>query len=384
MSRRSSVGTGLVAVALSLCACGAESAPRSDAAAIAATAAAPTAVHSGTVYAAGVGGHAAVVKVAIDPNDPVAPLRIAKLERLRLGDARNYAFHDVRIDRSRGRAGKLFWSTIAADEAGRYRYGRVDLASGRVECDVALPLPAGSAAPGYCGSGQSADKFLPVWMGMRGFVDVIDKDSCVLERRVYLDQIPGMPTSWSMAHGTNKKDFSTMTFALNLLDAAGAPLNQGMLVNVDMASLLAGAPVITAAGPAVQGPAKTTFFRQEWTADGGTMVQGGKAAFYRFDASLLEQCRYQLPIENGRQGETHDATIVPDSDYAVMQVRRWVDFGLSVPVLDGQLQLVRLSTCQPVGPPVSMCVACHDRNGSIRESPGLDSRYVSCGLDSTW
>jgi hypothetical protein len=367
-------------IALSLCACGAERAPRIDAA----SANAPAGAYAGHVYAAGVGGHAAVVKLSIDPGDAANPLRVAKLERIRLGDARDYGFHDVRIDRTRGRAGKLFWSTIAADSAGGYRYGRVDLASGRVECDVSIPLPAGSAAPGYCGSGQSADKFLPVWMGTRGFVDVIDKDTCVLEKRVHLDEIPGMPPHWSMAHGTNKKDFSEMTFSLNLLDAAGAALNQGMLVNVDMASLLAGAPVITAASPAVQGPAKTIFYRQEWTPDGTTLIQGGKAAFYRFDASLTEQCRGLLPMENGRQTETHDLTLVPNSDYAVMHLRRWLDFGLSVPVLDGQLQLVRVSTCEPVGSPVSMCVACHDKSGAVKEAPGLDGKYVSCGLDSTW
>jgi hypothetical protein len=151
-----------------------------------------------------------------------------------------------------------------------------------------------------------------------------------------------------------------------------------------MASLLAGAPVITAASAAVQGPAKTIFYRQEWTPDGTTLVQGGKAAFYRFDGSLTEQCRGLLPMENGRQTETHDLTLVPNSDYAVMHLRRWLDYGLSVPVLDGQLQLVRVSTCETVGSPVSMCVACHSKNGAVKEAPGLDAKYVSCGLDSTW
>jgi hypothetical protein len=367
---------------LSLCACGAENATPPDVAS--AAAAVPPGAYAGTVYAAGVGGHAAVVKLSVDPA-AASPLRISRLDRIRLGSAQDYGFHDVRIDRTRGRAGKMFWSTINADSTGGYRYGRVDLASGRVECDVHIALPAGSAAPGYCGSGQSPDKFLPVWMGTRGFVDVIDKDTCALERRVYLDEVAGMPPRWSMAHGTNKKDFSAMTIALNLLDpATGAALNQGMLVNIDMASLLAGAPVISAAGPAVQGPAKTIFYRQEWTPDGATLVQGGKAAFYRFDASLAEQCRGLLPMENGRQTETHDLTLVPNSDYAVMHLRRWLDYGLSVPVLDGQLQLVRVSTCETVGPPVSMCVGCHAKNGTIKESPGLDSKYVSCGLDSTW
>jgi cytochrome c553 len=370
-------------VVTALCACGGEHS-RAGAGTATAAATTPPGVYAGTIYAAGVGGHMAVASVSIDPNS-ANPLAITRLERIRLGNSTDYGFHDVRIDRTRGRAGKLFWSTIKADSAGGYRYGRVDLGSGRVDCEVQVALPTGSAAPGYCGSGQSANKFLPVWMGMRGFVDVIDKDTCVLENRVYLDTIPGFPARWNMAHGSNTKDFSAMTFAVNLLDpTTGAALNQGQLVNVDMASLLAGAPVITAIGPAVQGPPATTFFRQEWTPDGGTLVQGGKAAFYRFDASLTEQCRYQLPVENGHQGENHDAALVPDSDYAVMQMRRWVDYGLSVPVLDGQLQLVRLSTCEPVGNPVSMCVACHDRNGMVRESPGIDSRYVSCGVASVW
>jgi hypothetical protein len=382
MPRQPSI-PGLLFV-LSLCACGVEGAMRQGEAVASDAAAVPTGTYAGTVYAAGVGGHAAVVKISIDPN-AADPLRVARLDRIRLGSARDYGFHDVRIDRTRGRAGKMFWSTINADATGGYRYGRVDLASGRVDCDVRIELPAGSAAPGYCGSGQSADKFLPVWMGTRGFVDVIDKDSCVLERRVYLDEVAGMPPRWSMAHGTNKKDFSAMTVALNLLDpVTGAALNQGMLVNLDMASLLAGAPVITGTSPVVQGPAKTIFYRQEWTADGTTLVQGGKAAFYRFDAGLTEQCRGLLPLENGRQTETHDLTLVPGSDYAVMHLRRWLDLGLSVPVLDGQLQLVRVSTCETVGAPVSMCVACHDKNGAVREAPGLDSKYVSCGLDSAW
>ncbi len=375
---------GALVAALTLCACGAESESRVDPGTSSAAAALPAGMYAGKVYAAGVGGHMAVVNLSIDPNDTANPLTISRLDRIRLGASQDYGFHDVRIDRTRGRAGKLFWSTINADSAGGYRYGRVDLASGRVDCEVQIPLPAGSAAPGFCGSGQSADKYLPVWMGTRGFVDVINKDTCVLEKRVYLDQVPGMPPYWSMAHGTNTQDFSVMTFALNLLDSTGVLLNQGMLVNVDMASLLAGAPVILATGPAVQGPAKTTFFRQQWTPDQSTLVQGGKAAFYRFDRNLVEQCRYQLPIENGHQSENHDATLVPNSDYAVMQMRRWVDYGLSVPVLDGQLQLVKVSTCQPVGNPVSMCVACHSKNGMIKEAPGLDSKFISCGLESTW
>jgi hypothetical protein len=61
-----------------------------------------------------------------------------------------------------------------------------------------------------------------------------------------------------------------------------------------------------------------------------------------------------------------------------------MDYGLSVPVLDGQLQLVEVSTCRTVGPPVSMCAGCHSKNGMVKESPGLDSRWISCGLDSTW
>jgi hypothetical protein len=379
MARKLSPGSLVVAAAL--CACGGETEPRTVSTS---AASAPAGAYAGKVYAAGVGGHMAVVNLSVDPANEVAPLRVSRLERIRLGSAQNYGFHDVRIDRTRGRAGKLFWSTINADSTGGYRYGRVDLANGRVDCEVQIPLPAGSAAPGYCGSGQSADKYLPVWMGTRGFVDVIDKDTCVLEKRVYLDQIPGMPPYWSMAHGTNTKDFATMTISLNLLDASGVALNQGMLVNLDMASLLAGAPVITASGPAVQGPAKTIFYRQEWTPDASTLVQGGKAAFYRFDANLTEQCRGLLPLENGKQTETHDLTLVPDSDYAVMHLRRWMDYGLSVPVLDGQLQLVEVSTCRTVGPPVSMCAGCHSKNGMVKESPGLDSRWISCGLDSTW
>jgi hypothetical protein len=172
--------------------------------------------------------------------------------------------------------------------------------------------------------------------------------------------------------------------SLNLLDASGVALNQGMLVNLDMASLLAGAPVITTVGPAVRGPLKTIFYRQEWTPDGSTLVQGGKAAFYRFDANLTEQCRGLLPLENGKQTETHDLTLVPNSDYAVMHLRRWMNYGLSVPVRDGQLQLVKVSTCETVGAPVSMCVGCHNKNGMVKDSPGLDTRWISCGLDSTW
>jgi hypothetical protein len=382
MSKQLSVGSLVVAIAL--CACGAESEPGIDTGISTAAASVPPGAYVGKVYAAGVGGHMAVVNLSVDPNDTAAPLKVSKLDRIRLGSAQNYGFHDVRIDRTRGRAGKLFWSTINADAAGGYRYGRGDLASGRVDCEVQIPLPPRSAAPGYCGAGQSADQFLKVWMGTRGFVDVINKDTCAHEKRVYLDEIPGMPPYWSMAHGTNTKDFSTMTISLNLLDSAGVALNQGMLVNLDMASLLAGAPVITAVGPPVQGPAKTIFYRQEWTPDASTLVQGGKAAFYRFDANLTEQCRGLLPLENGKQTETHDLTLVPNSDYAVMHLRRWMDYGLSVPVLDGQLQLVKVSTCQTVGTPVSMCVGCHNKNGMVKESPGLDGRWISCGLDSTW
>ncbi len=377
MSKHAPFGS-LVVLAV-LCACS------QDSRVGASTAAVTTGVYTGTIYAAGAGGHAAVVSVSIDPTNATSPIDVTRLDKIPLGDSAHYNFHDVRIDRARGRAGKMFWSTIKADENGQYRYGRVDLYERNVDCDAAISMPPDVAAPGFCGSGQSADKFLPVWMGTRGFVDVINKDTCVHENRIYLDTIPGFPTNWNMAHGSNSKDFSVMTFAINLVDPiTHAALNQGQLVSVDMASLLAGAPVITAVSAPVQGPPKTTFFRQEWSQDRGTFIQGGKAAFYRFDGNLAEQCRYLLPTENGHQGENHDAVLIPGTDYAVMQMRRWVDYGFSLPVLDGQLQVIKLSTCQPVGSPVSMCVACHARNGVLKDEPGIDGKYVSCGLDSTW
>ncbi len=120
---------GLVVALAALCACGAERDPSTATAA----AVSPPAGIVGKVYAAGVGGHMAVASVAVDPGNAAAPLKISRLDRIRLGAGQDYGFHDVRIDRTRGRAGKVFWSTINADSTGGYHYGRVDLASGRVE-----------------------------------------------------------------------------------------------------------------------------------------------------------------------------------------------------------------------------------------------------------
>ena len=118
------VAVGSLVAAAMLSACGAEGERSATTAVSAAAATAPAGAFKGKIYAAGVGGHMAVVNLSIDPSNMANPLTVSRLERIRLGDAQSYGFHDVRIDRTRGRAGKLFWSTINADPSGGYRYGR--------------------------------------------------------------------------------------------------------------------------------------------------------------------------------------------------------------------------------------------------------------------
>lgn len=355
--------------------------------------------YTGTIYGAGQGGHLAVVDVTIDPSDTINPITVDSLQRIKLGNSpmskpEDYIFHDTRIDMTRGKSGKLFWSTIMPDSEGKFRYGRIDLQEKRVEYDIQMVPPSRSAAgspPGYCGSGQSADYYLPVWMGYEGFVDVIDKDTMNLVRRVFLDQTLPHP-NYRMAHGTNKDDFSQMTISKNFSSDVPGYDNTGKDVNLNMSDLLNGITTIENEGPPIQGPPGTVFFRQDWTPDGQYLLQAGRSFLLVLDSGLNEVCRYNLPVVNGKQVENHDITAVKNSGYGVMQQRRYIMRSGSA-VMDGQLQLVDISNCTPIGNPVSMCMGCHDKNNVERSQPNqqepggsirLTTPLVTCGIDSVW
>ncbi|HCZ10706.1 MAG TPA: hypothetical protein DHV16_00295, partial [Nitrospiraceae bacterium] len=110
-------------------------------------------MYSGVAYVAGHGGHFAKIDVAIDPNNADNPLQVKGLDRVVVGDSKNYAMHDVRIDSNDSNI--MFWSTYIPDANGKMHVGKTDLKSGDKLKDVVIAQDDRSSKkpPLYCASG---------------------------------------------------------------------------------------------------------------------------------------------------------------------------------------------------------------------------------------
>jgi hypothetical protein len=144
-------------------------------------AAAAAKTYTGTVYVAGMGGHFAKAEVTIDPSNANEPIKINSLDRIVIGDKTTHPTHDARIDSNDPNT--MFWSTYVLDTkptGSVMHVGKSDLKTGNVIKDVAMtpdPRAPAAKAPVYCASGQSKMFYMPVFMGMEAYVDVIDKAS---------------------------------------------------------------------------------------------------------------------------------------------------------------------------------------------------------------
>lgn len=70
------------------------------------------------------------------------------------------------------------------------------------------PAPRSPARkpPVYCASGQTKNYFMPVFMGLEGYVDIFDKKTLEYKKRMYISDIGFQAGTYLFVHGTNLKD----------------------------------------------------------------------------------------------------------------------------------------------------------------------------------
>jgi hypothetical protein len=343
-------------------------------------AAASAQTYEGTLYVAGMGGHIAKVQVKIDPSR-AEPITVVDLDRIVLNsDAavakKAYPLHDVRIDHAKN---MMYWSAYVADGDG-VRAGKIDLLSGKIVSDVKLPKDAKlTTPPMYCGSGQTRDKYLPVVMGYQGSIDVVDKETMKLERRVRLDH-PKIPKNYLWAHGVSAPNGKEFALWVSLSDKAGtfprgSETRQHVYI-LDTAALLTGELKVLREMTMRSDPKASAFFRGYYTSDGKQLLISGRDRQWIVDPQamkLLGESANPAGVEN------HDIQPLPGNRYALLTQR----VGIAVPqakeakIMDGQIELYDLTKRTRVGKAVSVCNECH-------KSANIAPTSILCGIDSVW
>jgi hypothetical protein len=334
--------------------------------------------YQGTVYVTGMGGHVAKAEVRIDPAQP-EPITIVKLSRVKLtADAavakKAYPLHDVRIDHAKK---EMFWSAFVPD-GDTVRAGKVDLATGKILADVKLPKDAKTTMPPmYCGSGQTKDKFLPVMMGYQGFIDVVDKETMKLERRVFLDH-PKIPKNYLWAHGVASPDGKEFALWASLSDTPGTfprgKEERQLVLILDTPALVKGELKVLRDTTVTSDPRSSAFFRGYFTSDGKRLLISGRDRQWMLDAKTL---KVVAETPNATGWENHDIQPLPGDRYALLSQRVPMEIEPGKKGMDGQLELYDLGKRARVGKAVSVCDACH-RDENIKTTS------VSCGVDSVW
>jgi hypothetical protein len=340
--------------------------------------------YSGTLYVAGMGGHFTVADIEIDTSDHANPIKVKKLDRIVIGSKSTHPTHDARIDVNDRT--KMYWSTYKIDkEAGgkTVHVGLSDLKTGKVLKDVALQLDKRAKWTGalYCGSGQSKKSFLPVTMTNEAYIDVFNKKSLKLKKRVFLDEL-GYKNNYFFFHGTNSPDMKTFAVSINMTQPWAKPsapaARKGkidMLV-LDLPALEKGKVKVLAKNTVTGDPKKTLTFRQYFTEDGKYLLQSGADRFYLLDGKNMDL----LDEEILTAGENHDAIGTPDGKYALLTLRTKVTLAhdpSGAQVTDGTLQLYDINAKRVIGDPVSVCLGCHKKMG-------IPGNAVLCGLDANW
>jgi hypothetical protein len=334
--------------------------------------------YDGTLYIGGMGGHIAKAEVQIDPSRP-EPITLVNLTRITLNNdpviaKKAYPVHNVRIDHAKK---VLLWSAIAADGDG-VRAGKIDLASGKILSDVKLPKDSKlSMPPMYCDSGQTVDKYLPVVMGYEGSIDVVDKESMKLERRVFLDH-PKIPKNYLWAHGVNAPDGKEFALWLSLGDKPGtfprgAETRQLVFI-LDTPALVAGKIKILREMTLTSDPKSSAFFRGSYTSDGRQLLISGRDRQWIVDPKAM---KLLAETANPPGWENHDIKPLPGNRYALRTQRVNIEVAQGTKITDGQIELYDLDKKARVGNPVSVCNGCH-KNVNIRPAAEL------CGIDSVW
>ncbi len=337
--------------------------------------------YGATMYVSGMGGHFAVADVTIDPSNTSDPIKINNLDMMDIGGS-THPTHDARIDVNDKNT--MYWSTYkydnwkSKDKTGKasLHVGKTDLKTGEVLIDMPMAKPdrAGWTGANYCGSGQSDKYYMPITMTNEGYIDVINKSDMTLKHRVFFDDLGIKAGETTFAHGINTPDMKSMLLTFNLTPTGFTKwTGNTKLVMVDMKALVDDGKLVKTAEATITGtPGKTITFRQFFTEDGSRLFQSGADRGYMIDAKTLKVLDEITPLP----GETHDIMPTPDGKYAVMTLRQNAKDFEGKDSKDGTLLLYDATAMKTVGNSVSVCFACHKKEGV--------GKAILCGLDANW
>ncbi|MFC1523459.1 hypothetical protein ACFL6N_01585 [Thermodesulfobacteriota bacterium] len=340
--------------------------------------------YTATMYVAGMGGHFAVADIHIDPADQNQPITVTKLEKLDIGELSTHPTHDARIDQMDRNT--MYWSTYKLDNwqdkaqgQGKLHVGKSDLSSGKVLVDVAVTPPerAGWTGANYCGSGQSANSFIPVSMADEGYLDIWDKKTMQLKHRVFFDDLGIKAGEITFAHGTNTPDMKKFLLTVNLTPNGFTKwTGNTRLIMLDMAELEKGKIKMLSQGIITGKPKDssggTITFRQYFSPDGRYLFQSGADRAFMIDAETLKVIDEITPLP----GENHDIIPTPDNKFAVLALREKKKDFEGQNSVDGTLMLYDVEQRKVVGNTASVCFGCHNQEGI--------GKAILCGLDANW
>ena len=340
--------------------------------------------YGATVYVAGMGGHFAKADITIDPSDAKNPIKMENLGRVTIGMKKTHPTHDARIDNRDSNV--LFWSTYKLDPQGKMHVGKSDLKTGEVITDVALTpheKASGKKGPLYCASGQNKKYYMPVFMGTEGYIDVFDKKSMKLKKRVFVTDMGYKPGTYKFVHGINSPDMKKFLVVINQAGPDGKGNGKVDFILVKMSSLVKGKWKVLAKNTLTGEPNKTLTFRQYFSNDGKYIYQSAADRMWVLDGKTLKLIDEKMTVEEGSQ--IHDVMPTPDGKYALLTVRLAAtgcdDAGKEVEgkdITDGVLYMYDMQAKKIVGDSTSVCLGCHRNVGM-----GMKSA-VLCGLDATW
>ncbi|MDI6715495.1 MAG: hypothetical protein QME63_00940 [Actinomycetota bacterium] len=341
----------------------------------------PSAKGTGTVYVAGMGGHLAKVKVKINSADPDNPIQVLELDRTVIGPPSTNATHDARIDH---KTGILYSSPYVKDTDGKAHMAAVDMKTNEVIKRSVVPISNRmTAGPIFCGSGQSAKYFMPVFMGYEGYISLIDKNTLEQKAMVHFDN-PEFSKDYTWAHGINSPDMKEFFVIVSAAapGKAGTGIARGAtdLVGyvLDMADLEQGKVTVKRKANIPAGSGSVAF-RPSYTLDGKKILVSARDRVFVLDASTLQVLKEtMIPTAKGVVVECHDIIPTDDGKHALLALRYPAKVeGGKATSLDGVIQLYNIETGKILGWGTSVCAACH------REM-GLDKNSVLCGMDAVW
>lgn len=374
----------------------------------------PKGAYKGNIYVAGHGGHIADALVSIDPTDTKQPIKIPKyavwtgdkLHFIPLGRAATHGLHDVRVDSQDPNT--LLWSNYRHPDF-KLIVGKADLTTGKWKAEKAYDLPAEvkdfkktDKFPFYCGSGQSAKYYFPIFMGYPGFIDVVDKATLELKHRVWLKDNPEFPVSYKFTHGVDSLDGKSLFLAINdATEPHGDGTGKQHFFLVDLPALENGELKVLVKN-VVDFPKGTITFRGSFTPDGKNIMLAGRTRALVLNAADLSVLKdIPLPAEPAGM-ETHDVVSTPDGKYGIATIRVDVEVD-GKKIKDGQLALLdvnagkwigeRQSTCRhchakhvkswPLSTPMKM-VGCHRCHQDPKTYQDIAADQMLCGADAKW